>query len=94
MGKHGPDKVGPIAEATIKAMREEYGVKKLGGVGCCLGAKYVCWYMAKGKGIDAGYFAHPSATSGDEVRGVAGPLSIAAAGQLIATSHGLEVEAD
>lgn len=80
MSKHGPKKVEPIVEAAIHAMRNEHGVKKLAGAGYCLGAKYVSRFMAKGKGIDVGYFAHPSATSGDEVKGISGPLSIAAAG--------------
>lgn len=40
MGKHNPSKAEPIGEAVVKAMREDYGVKKLGGVGYCLGAKY------------------------------------------------------
>ena len=79
MGKHGPNKVEPIAEAAIKALREEYGVERVGGVGYCLGAKYVCRYLAEAKGLDAGFIAHPSATSGDEVKGVKGGLSIAAA---------------
>lgn len=82
MGKHGPDKVAPIGEAAIEAVREDYGVKKLAGVGYCLGAKYVCRFMAAGKGIDAGFIAHPSATSGEEVKGVTGALSIAAAGEI------------
>lgn len=80
MGKHGPEKVEAIGEAAIKALREEYGVTKLGGVEYCLGAKYVCRFMAGGRGVDAGFIAHPSATSGEEVKGVGGPLSIAAAG--------------
>ena len=82
MSKHQPPTVLPVGEATIKAMREEHGVKRLAGVGYCLGAKYVCRFMAEGKGIDAGYFAHPTAVQADEVKGVAGPLSIAAAGEL------------
>jgi dienelactone hydrolase len=84
MRGHMPDKVAPICEAAIKTMRDEMGVQKLGGVGYCLGAKYVCRFLASGKGLDAGYFAHPSATTGDEVKGVAGPLSIAAAGEFFA----------
>lgn len=79
VGRHPPSKVEPICEATIKAMKQEYGVKKLGAAGFCLGAKYVCRFMAKGKGLDAGYIAHPSLTSGDEVRGVDEPLTIAGA---------------
>ena len=82
MSKHGPDKIEPISEAAIDTMRNEHGIKRLGGVGYCLGAKYVCRFMASGRGQDVGYIAHPSATSGDEVRGVSGPLSIAAAGDL------------
>lgn len=81
MKKHGPEKVESIVEAAVHAMRNEHGVKRLAGVGYCLGAKYVCRFTAEGKGIDVGYIAHPSATSGDEVKGVSGPLSIAAAGR-------------
>ena len=83
MGNHGPEKVDPIAEEAIKTMRTEYGINKVGGVGYCLGAKSVCRFLAKHKGLDAGYIAHPSATSEHEVKGVAGPLSIAAAGEYI-----------
>ena len=79
-GRHPPNKVEPICEAAMKAMREQYGVKKLGGAGFCLGGKYVCRLMAEGRGIDVGYIAHPSATTADEVKGVSGPLTIAAAG--------------
>lgn len=82
-GKHGSDRVVPIAEAVVRAMRDEHGVKKLGGVGYCLGAKYVCQLMAEGKGVDVGFFAHPTAVTPEEVKGVAGPLSIAAAGKLV-----------
>ena len=79
--RHPPSKVEPICKAAIKALKEEYGVKKLGAAGFCLGAKYVCRLMADGQGINAGYIAHPSAVTGDEVKGVAGPLMIAAAGR-------------
>jgi dienelactone hydrolase len=81
MGRHPPGKVETICQTAIKAMKEEYGVRKIGGSGYCLGAKYVCRLMAEGKGLDVGYLAHPSATTGDEVKGVAGPLAIAAAGK-------------
>lgn len=81
MRKHGPDHVVPISEAVIRALRGEHGVKKLSGVGYCLGAKYVCRFMAESKGIDAGFFAHPTAVTPEEVKGVVGPLSIAAAGK-------------
>ena len=67
VGKHGPDRVMPICEAIIRAMREGQGVEKIGGVGYCLGAKYVLRFLAKGKGLDAGYYAHPSLTTEEEM---------------------------
>ena len=81
MSKHGPEKVEPIGEAAIHAMGNEHGIKKLAGAGYCLGAKYVSRFMAKERGLEVGPFAHPSATSSDEVKGISGPLSIAAAGR-------------
>ena len=80
-GRHSPDHVAPIGARIIQAMRNEYGVQKLGGVGYCLGAKYVTRFLAKGKGLDAGYFAHPSLVTAEEIKQLAGPLSIAAAGK-------------
>jgi len=35
--------------------------------------------MAKGKGVDVGYVAHPSFVEEEELAAIAGPLSIAAA---------------
>jgi hypothetical protein len=36
---HTPEGVDPIIEAAIKAMKEEYGITKLGAAGYCFGAK-------------------------------------------------------
>lgn len=81
MGNHGPEKIESIAEAAVRALREDYGMERLGGVGYCLGAKYVCRFLAEGRGLRAGFIAHPSATTEEEVSGVKGALSIAAAGE-------------
>ncbi|KAH6643671.1 dienelactone hydrolase [Boeremia exigua] len=70
--------VDPIYTATIKYLRGKLGVKRLGGVGYCFGGKYVCRFLQPGK-LDAGYTAHPSFVSEEELRGITGPLSIAAA---------------
>ena len=67
-------------------MINEHGIKAIDGVGYCLGAEYVCRFMAKNRGFIAGFIAHPSATSDDEVKGVAGSIGIAAAGMLC--NHG------
>lgn len=78
--KHPSEGVDAIVEASIKAMRSEYGVKKIGAVGYCFGGKYVIRFLAEGKGLDAGYVAHPSLVKPEELEAIKGPLSIAAAG--------------
>lgn len=77
-GKHPVQRVTPIVEAAIKEMKK-LGVKTIGAVGYCFGAKYVVRHLKPGE-IDAGYVAHPSFIDADEVRAMQGPLSIAAAG--------------
>ncbi|KAF1963646.1 alpha/beta-hydrolase [Byssothecium circinans] len=73
--------VDPIIEATIEGLRSNFSVKKLGGVGYCFGGKYVCRWLKglEAGGIDAGYTAHPSFVDAEELKGIKGPLSIAAA---------------
>lgn len=39
IAKHGPETVEPAVEATIKHLREELGVKKIGAVGYCFGGR-------------------------------------------------------
>ena len=73
--------VDPIFKETIKYLRGELGVKRLGGVGYCFGGKYVCRWLKPG-GLDAGFTAHPSFVEVEELKGIQGPLSIAAAGEL------------
>jgi dienelactone hydrolase len=73
--------VDPIYASIIKHLRGELGVKRLGGVGYCFGGKYVCRWLKPG-GLDAAFTAHPSFVEVEELKGIQGPLSIAAAGML------------
>ncbi|KAH7080751.1 dienelactone hydrolase [Paraphoma chrysanthemicola] len=74
------DTVDPIIEKTVAWLRNEKGISKIGGAGYCFGGKYVVrWLKGPGVGLDAGYVAHPSFTEADELWGMKGPLSIAAA---------------
>lgn len=77
---HGPGQVDPIVEKIISAMKSDMGVKKIGAVGYCFGAKYVARFGAKGKGVEVGCMAHPSFVEAEEVKAMVAPLSIAAAG--------------
>jgi len=76
---HKPDRTDPVVEAALKEMKEKYGCKKIGAVGYCFGGKYVARFLAKGKGVDVGAMAHPSFVDAAEVKGIAGPVTIAAA---------------
>jgi dienelactone hydrolase len=80
-GGHTYKQTDPIVEAVIKDMKTNQGVKKIGAVGYCFGAKYVARFMTGGKGVDVGYMAHPSFVEAEEIKAMTGPLSIAAAGQ-------------
>ncbi|KAK1918888.1 hypothetical protein P3342_001017 [Pyrenophora teres f. teres] len=67
-----PETVDPIYEGVIRWLREEMGVKRVGGVGYCFGGRYVCRWLGEGgglaegggsRGLDAGFIAHPSFVS-------------------------------
>jgi dienelactone hydrolase len=76
--------VDPIISSVVQVLRSEMGAEKIGGVGYCFGGKYVCRWLKNGReGLDAGYVAHPSFVDADEVSGIQGPLSIAAAGMFL-----------
>lgn len=76
---HTTKEVDPIVEKIISHMKNELGVKTIGSVGYCFGAKYVARFMTGGKGIDVGCMAHPSFVDDAEIKALTGPLSIAAA---------------
>lgn len=76
---HMADQVDPVISKVISHMKSELGVKRLGSVGYCYGAKYVARFSAQGKGIDVGCMAHPSFVEADEIKLMTAPLSIAAA---------------
>lgn len=73
---HTTKEVDEIVVAAIKALQAK-GVKKLGAMGYCFGAKYVARHYKDG--IDVGYMAHPSFVTEEELSSITGPLSISAA---------------
>lgn len=77
---HLPHHVEPIIDAVLAEMRNTYDCKLIGGVGYCFGGRYVARYLRPGTGkLDVGYTAHPTMMSPEELAGIEGPLSIAAA---------------
>ncbi|EED18003.1 dienelactone hydrolase, putative [Talaromyces stipitatus ATCC 10500] len=75
---HLPETVDPIVEVCLSEMRSKYQCKKIGAVGYCFGGKYVVRHLIPGK-MDVGYTAHPSHIDESELKGIKGPLAIAAA---------------
>lgn len=76
--RHPTAEIDSIVESTIKYIRTELGAKKIGGVGYCLGGKYVPRFLAEGKGLDAGFIAHPSNLESSEIEAIVHPITIAA----------------
>ncbi|KAK3684327.1 Alpha/Beta hydrolase protein [Podospora appendiculata] len=77
-GSHLPERVDPVVEAVITAIRSELGITRLAAAGYCFGAKYVVRFLKPGQ-IDVGYLAHPSFVQPEELKAIKGPVSIAAA---------------
>ncbi|KAH8804457.1 dienelactone hydrolase [Xylogone sp. PMI_703] len=76
-GPHTSPHVDPIIVDSIQYMKEMLGVKRIGSVGYCFGAKYVVRHYKNG--IDVGYIAHPSFVEEEELSAILGPLCISAA---------------
>jgi len=74
---HGVDKIDPILDLVYTEIVKEFKPEKIGTVGICYGAKYSV-RLLKNR-ADAGFLAHPSFVSFEELAEIKGPVSIAAA---------------
>jgi len=79
MGRHPITSTQPIVDSTMKYVRDTVKARKVGVVGYCWGGPFVVRQLALGKGIDAGFTAHPGAFTDAEASAISAPLSIAAA---------------
>lgn len=75
--RHQPEFVQAVVDKTLAEIKKDFKPKKIGAVGYCFGAKYTT-RLLDGR-IDAGFTAHPSLVSLEEVAAIKAPLSIAAA---------------
>jgi dienelactone hydrolase len=78
--RHPASEINSIIEKTVTYARDTLKVKKIGAAGFCYGGPPTVRFLAAGKGVDAGYIAHPGAITKEEFKAIKGPLSIAAAG--------------
>jgi dienelactone hydrolase len=79
--RHPVSAIDAIVTATVQAVRSELGYEDIGAVGYCFGGKYVARFLAEGKGLNAGFVAHPSGLTEAELEAIVNPLSIAYAGK-------------
>lgn len=88
--RHPDSETDTVLAKTVKYMKEQLQITKIGGVGYCFGGKFVPRMMAgqtgvAGRnGVSTGFIAHPTFLAPNEISAVKGPLSIAA-GELDAT---------
>lgn len=75
---HMLPQVEPIVLQVLEGIKSELKPQKIVAVGYCFGAKYVIRLLANE--VQAGYVAHPSFVSLEELAEIKGPLAIAAAG--------------
>ena len=81
---HSPPAVDPILAKGV-AYLQSRGINKIATTGYCYGGRYAFRLLAPGKGVDAGFAAHPSLLENSEILAITKPISVAAAGKL---SHG------
>jgi dienelactone hydrolase len=77
LAEHPPSEIDRIITTTLAAMKADFGVEKVGGLGYCFGGKYVPRFLKEG-GLDLGFIAHPSNLQEAEIGGIKRPISIAA----------------
>jgi dienelactone hydrolase len=73
---HTPEHIDPVIVKGIEYLKS-IGIKRIGSVGYCIGAKYVIRHYKSG--VNVGFAAHPSFVSVEELQAFEAPLSIAAA---------------
>lgn len=77
---HGPSATDPILAKAVAYLKTT-GVEKIATTGYCYGGRYAFRLLAAGKGVDAGFAAHPSLLEDSEIMAITRPMSVAAAGR-------------
>ncbi|KAL3441844.1 dienelactone hydrolase [Aspergillus insuetus] len=78
ISRHTINDISPIVDTAVRYARAQPGIQAVAAAGYCLGAKYVVRQLKQGH-LDAGYIAHPSFLTDEELGAIEQPLSISAA---------------
>ncbi|WPK24046.1 hypothetical protein PUMCH_001301 [Australozyma saopauloensis] len=77
--RHDFDEISSSVDAYLKELRSSLAPGFLGGVGYCLGAKFVIPNLSENGSFDAGAVAHPSFVDIESVAAIKKPIVISAA---------------
>lgn len=81
LNNHRPEITDPLISVAVDYIHSKLKVKKIAVTGYCFGGRYTFRFLAKGKGGNAGFAAHPSLLQDDEILAITAPASVAAAGK-------------
>lgn len=70
--------INPLVKDYLSKLTSELNPKFVGGIGYCLGAKFVVPQLAEGGFFSAGHIAHPSFVAEEELSAIVRPLLISA----------------
>jgi dienelactone hydrolase len=79
LARHNPTVIDPMIDATIRYIRNVPGINRIVASGYCFGGRHAVRVLAEGRGVSASFAAHPALLQDDEILGVTGPVTIAAA---------------
>lgn len=79
--RNNPTVIDPILAKAVAYLQSQ-GITKIAATGYCFGGRYTFRLLAPGKGVDAGFSAHPSLLEDGEIVGIVKPVAVAAAGEL------------
>ncbi|KAK5653423.1 hypothetical protein OQA88_8908 [Cercophora sp. LCS_1] len=78
--RNNPSVIDPILAKSVAYLQSQ-GITKIATTGYCFGGRYAFRLLAAGKGVDAGFSAHPSLLEDGEILAVTKPISVAAAAE-------------
>ncbi|KAF3352572.1 hypothetical protein VdG1_08913 [Verticillium dahliae VDG1] len=77
LGEHPPAVTDPIVDIAISFLQDKLKVKKIAASGYCYGGRYAIRALNGQHAVNAGFAAHPTAVTTEEVRAVQQPLGLA-----------------
>ncbi|CAG9987018.1 unnamed protein product [Clonostachys byssicola] len=79
LARHNPKVIDPMIDATIRYIRNVLGINRIVASGYCFGGRHAVRVLSEGRGVSASFAAHPALLQDDEILGITGPVTIAAA---------------